>query len=70
MKDTAGFLQGSETAAREIAMRRGISHALVCARDNDPGFGEELAAGRHPAWLKPVPLANGPAEFRLYRVVR
>jgi len=32
--------------------------------------GGDLAKGVHPAWLAPVPLKNGPAEFRLYRVVR
>jgi hypothetical protein len=70
LKDTAAFLEGSEAAAREVATRRGISHALVCGRDHEPGFGGELAVGKHPAWLMPVPLTNGPAEFWLYRVVR
>jgi hypothetical protein len=70
LKDTAAFLEGSEAAAREVATRRGISHVLVCGRDHEPGFGGELAVGKHPAWLMPVPLTNGPAEFWLYRVVR
>ncbi len=70
LKDTAAFLHGDEAAAREVATRRGISHVLVCRSDNWPGFGGEIAVGRHPRWLKPVPLKNGPAEFRLYRVLR
>lgn len=70
LKDTATFLHGDEAAAREVAARRGISHVLVCRADNWPGFGGEIAVGRHPRWLKLVPLKNGPPEFRLYRVMR
>jgi hypothetical protein len=70
VKDTAAFLHGGETAARDVVQRRGISHVLVCRHDNWPGFGGEIAVGRYPAWLKPVPLKNGPKEFRLYRVSR
>lgn len=70
IKDTALFLQGSEMAARQITLRRGIAYALVCQHDDWPGFGGDLAVGRHPAWLKSAPLKNGPQEFRLYQVVR
>jgi multisubunit Na+/H+ antiporter MnhF subunit len=69
LKDTAAFLHGDQAAARDVAARRGISHVLVCRSDNWPGFGGEIAVGRHPRWLKPVPLKNGPAEFKLYRVL-
>jgi hypothetical protein len=70
MTDTAQFLHGSAAAARAITVKRGISYALVCKSDNWPGFGGELAVGRHPDWLRETPLKNGPKEFRLYRVVR
>ena len=70
LQDTATFMSGSEAAAHSIVQRRGISHALVCRTDTEAGFGGELAKGVHPAWLAAVPLKNGPAEFRLYQVVR
>jgi hypothetical protein len=70
LKDTAAFLHGGESAAREVAQRRAITHVMVCRSDNWPGFGGEIAVGRHPAWLQPVPMRNGPKEFRLYRVAR
>jgi hypothetical protein len=70
MKDTARFLYGDAAGAHAVVARRGISYALVCSFDTTPGFGGELAVGRHPAWLKPRPLLNGPTEFRLYQVAR
>lgn len=70
LKDTARFLHGSAAEARDVVTRRGITYALVCKNDNWAGFGGELAVGRHPSWLTPVPLKNGPKELRLYRVMR
>jgi hypothetical protein len=70
LKDSAAFLHGSAAEARAVTTRRGISYALVCRHNNWPGFGGELAVGRHPSWLSQVPLKNGPKEFRLYHVTR
>jgi hypothetical protein len=70
LQSTAAFWSGNEASALAVVQRRGIAHALVCRHDTGPGFGGDLAKGAHPAWLKQVPLINGPAEFRLYRVIR
>ena len=54
--------------AHQPLRRRGISYAVVCNNDTGKGFGQRLAAGVAPDWMKSVPFKGGPAEFRLYRV--
>lgn len=68
LADTAAFFEGSEAAAHAVVQSRRIGFALVCRTDRGKGFGNELAAGRVPVWLKPVPFKGGPKEFALYRV--
>lgn len=63
-------------AARAIVMRRHADYVLICPgvgeatiyqRRAPKGFYADLAAGRAPAWLEPVPLA-GDTPYRLWRV--
>jgi hypothetical protein len=68
LADTAAFFDGSESEAHGVVRRRRIGYALVCRYDRGKGFGKELAAGRVPVWLTPVPFNGGPKEFALYRV--
>lgn len=62
LRDTQAAF-ASETAAHAMTARRGVNIILVCGAA--PGFAGQLAAGRAPAWLQPIP---APAGFRLYRV--
>lgn len=64
--DTESFLTGSESSARAIAARRGVSFVLICRADKPSGFSKQLANGVVPPWLTPVLLPV--QEFRLYRV--
>ncbi|HEX8468495.1 MAG TPA: AcrB/AcrD/AcrF family protein [Allosphingosinicella sp.] len=74
--DVMRAFRGSADSARATIERRRIDYVLICpglsestvyASEAKDGFYAQLARGRIPAWLKPVPLpANSP--YRMWRV--
>ena len=76
--DVMRAFRGSPDAARATIERRRIDYVLICpglsestvyASQARNGFYAQLAAGKVPAWLTPVPLpARSP--YRMWRVVR
>ena len=75
--DVMKAFRGSAEAARATIERRRIDYVLICpglsestvyASQAKQGFYMQLARGRVPQWLQPVPLpANSP--YRMWRVV-
>ena len=72
-----GF-RGTPEAAQAMIARRGIDYVLICPglsettvyRAESPnGFYAQLAKGKVPAWLAPVPLPKD-NPYRMWRVVR
>ena len=72
-----GF-RGTPEAARAMIARRGIDYVLICPglsettvyRAESPnGFYAQLAKGKVPAWLAPVPLPKD-NPYRMWRVIR
>ena len=70
--------RGSAENARRTVERRGIDYVLVCpglsestvyAADAPNGFYVQLAQGKVPAWLEPVPLPKD-SPYRMWRVRR
>jgi hypothetical protein len=76
--DVMRAFRGSEQAARATVERRRIDYVLICPGLSEStvyssqakhGFYMQLAKGKVPAWLEPVPLpAKSP--YRMWRVVR
>jgi hypothetical protein len=76
--DVMRAFRGSAENARATIERRRIDYVLICpglsestiyASQAKGGFYTQLAAGKAPAWLAPVPLpAKSP--YRMWRVVR
>jgi hypothetical protein len=76
--DVMRTFRGTADSARATIERRRIDYVLICpglsestvyASQAKDGFYAQLARGRIPAWLQPVPLpANSP--YRMWRVVR
>jgi hypothetical protein len=76
--DVMRAFRGSAEAARATIERRRIDYVLVCpglsestiyASQAKGGFYTQLAAGKAPDWLEPMPLpAKSP--YRMWRVVR
>jgi hypothetical protein len=76
--DVMRAFRGSADAARATIERRRIDYVLICpglsestiyASQAKGGFYTQLAAGKAPAWLEPVPLpAKSP--YRMWRVVK
>ena len=72
-----GF-RGTPEAAQAMIARRGIDYVLICPglsettvyRAESPnGFYAQLAKGKVPAWLAPVPLPKD-NPYRMWRVIR
>ncbi|GLK68742.1 hypothetical protein [Hansschlegelia plantiphila] len=69
--------QGSEEAARAVAVSRNATYVVVCPLDggvtpealaHPGGFSDILVSGKAPAWLEPIPL--GPhAKLLAFRVL-
>lgn len=76
--DVMRAFRGTPEAARATIERRRIDYVLICpglsestvyASQAKDGFYMQLARGKVPSWLQPVPLpANSP--YRMWRVVR
>jgi hypothetical protein len=76
--DVMRAFRGSANNARATIERRRIDYVLICPGLSEStiyssqakgGFYTQLAAGKAPAWLEPVPLpAKSP--YRMWRVVR
>jgi hypothetical protein len=76
--DVMRAFRGSADAARATIERRRIDYVLICPGLSEStiyssqargGFYTQLASGKVPAWLQPVPLpAKSP--YRMWRVVR
>jgi hypothetical protein len=76
--DVMRAFRGSAEAARTTVERRRIDYVLICPGLSEStiyssqakgGFYTQLASGKVPAWLEPVPLpAKSP--YRMWRVVR
>ncbi len=74
--DVMRAFRGKAEAARATIERRGIDYVLICpglsestiyASQAKDGFYSQLARGKVPPWLQPVPLpANSP--YRMWRV--
>jgi hypothetical protein len=74
--DVHHAFKGDPQAFRGIARRYGAQYLLVCpnmaettmyrARAKN-GFYSQMATGKVPAWLEPVPLPKG-APYRLWRI--
>jgi hypothetical protein len=76
--DTMRAWRGTADEAHATVRRRGIDYVLICpnmsestifASQAKAGFYMQLAKGRAPAWLAPVPLPAG-SPYRMWRVVR
>lgn len=74
--DVMNAFGGTADAARTIVGRYHADYVLICpgvgestiyARRAPKGFYSELAAGRAPDWLQPMPLA-GDTPYRLWKV--
>jgi hypothetical protein len=75
--DVMRAFRGTAEAARATIERRGIDYVLICpglsestvyASQAKDGFYMQLARGKAPAWLQPIPLpARSP--YRMWRVV-
>ncbi|HEX8239557.1 MAG TPA: AcrB/AcrD/AcrF family protein [Allosphingosinicella sp.] len=75
--DVMRAFRGTPEAARATVERRGIDYVLICpglsestvyASQAKDGFYMQLARGKVPAWLQPVPLpAKSP--YKMWRVV-
>ena len=69
---------GSAERAREMIARRHIDYVLVCPNMSEStnyqarsprGFYVQLAKGKSPAWLEPIPLPKD-SPYRIWRVKR
>ncbi len=72
-----GF-RGTPEAAQAMIARRGIDYVLICPglsettvyrAESPKGFYAQLAKGKVPAWLAPIPLPKD-NPYRMWRVVR
>ena len=70
--------RGSEANARRTVVARGIDYVLICPGMSEStiyssearnGFYVQLAKGKVPGWLSPVPLPKD-SPYRMWRVVR
>ncbi len=77
MRDHIDIYRLPEAQARQIALRRGITHIVGCLEEpemqgyvkGDPqGLWAQLAKGDAPGWLQPVPV-NG-TGLKVWRVIR
>ncbi|HEX8449257.1 MAG TPA: AcrB/AcrD/AcrF family protein, partial [Allosphingosinicella sp.] len=75
--DVMRAFRGSPDSARATIERRRIDYVLICpglsestvyASQAKDGFYAQLARGRIPPWLQPVPLPAG-SPYRMWRVV-
>ncbi|HEX2764828.1 MAG TPA: AcrB/AcrD/AcrF family protein, partial [Allosphingosinicella sp.] len=76
--DTMMAFRGSADNARAMIARRGIDYVLICpgmsestvyAAEAKDGFYVQLARGKAPPWLVPVPLPKN-SPYRMWRVIR
>ena len=76
--DVMKAFRGTPENARRTVQERGIDYVLICpnmsestifASEAKGGFYTQLARGRVPAWLAPVPLPKN-SPYRMWRVVR
>jgi hypothetical protein len=76
--DTMRAWRGTADEAHATVRRRGIDYVLICpnmsestifASQAKTGFYMQLAKGRAPDWLAPVPLPAG-SPYRMWRVIR
>jgi hypothetical protein len=77
MRDHIDIYRLPEARAREIVMRRGITHVIGCleepemkayAKGDPDGLWAQLAKGDAPDWLQPVPIAG--TGLKVWRVIR
>jgi hypothetical protein len=76
--DTMRAWRGTAEEAHATVRRRGIDYVLICPNMSEStifasqaknGFYMQLAKGRAPDWLAPVPLPAG-SPYRMWRVIR